>query len=77
MGHKLKKISRGGLPTPPCRRAGLRPARRKLIRRGKKMISKEGGTICPDQGFFWKQFNISFVFKGILMKFGGQAQFYV
>jgi len=41
------------------------------------MISKEGGTICPDQGFFWKQFNISFVFKGILMKFGGQAQFYV
>ena len=39
MGQKLQKFSRGGLPTPPP----AVPARRKLIRRGKKMISKEGG----------------------------------
>ena len=29
-----------------------------------------------DQGF-WNQFDISFVFQGILRKFGGQSQFYV
>ena len=35
MGYKLKQNSRGGLPIPP--------ARRKLICRGKKLISKKGG----------------------------------
>ena len=41
MGYKLKKKSRGGSsPPPPFCRAGFR---RKLIRRGKKAISKEGG----------------------------------
>ena len=37
------KNFRGGSSDPPCRRSGLRPARRKLVRRGKKMISKRGG----------------------------------
>ena len=36
LGYKLKKISRGGLPTPPA-------ARRKLICGGKKMNLKRGG----------------------------------
>ena len=41
---KFKKNSRGGGSSdPPCRRAGLSPARRKLIRQGKKILSKEGG----------------------------------
>ena len=32
---------------------------------------------CAQIEVFWKQFDISFVFQGITMKFGGQTQFYV
>ena len=33
----------GKIDPPPCRRAGLRPARRNLIRRGKMNLKRGGG----------------------------------
>ena len=45
-GAKFKKKIKegGGLPTP-CRRAGLRPFRRKLICRGKMNLKRGGGEL--------------------------------